>query len=70
MANLETEGEVSILTFLIKLVENLFYVEEIKNLNIPETHISISREEVEGFGYGRINIDHIDFPAETEFYIC
>ncbi len=140
VTNLETEGEVSILTFLIKLVENgkgseilkklpeaselqieegkghfllknttnpkvflstgsglapcyrmakedkswsqkrfffsvsyakdLFYVEEIKNLNIPETHISISREEVEGFEYGRINIDHIDFPAETEFYIC
>ena len=56
--------------FSVSYAKDLFYVEEIKNLNIPETHISISREEVEGFEYGRINIDHIDFPAETEFYIC
>ena len=56
--------------FSVSYAKDLFYLEEIKNLNIPETHISISREEVEGFEYGRINIDHIDFPAETEFYIC
>ena len=56
--------------FSVSYAKDLFYVEEIKNLNIPETHISISREEIEGFEYGRINIDHIDFPAETEFYIC
>ena len=56
--------------FSVSYAKDLFYGEEIKNLNIPETHISISREEVEGFEYGRINIDHIDFPAETEFYIC
>lgn len=56
--------------FSVSYAKDLFYLEETKNLNIPETHISISREEVEGFEYGRINIDHIDFPAETEFYIC
>ena len=70
MAKEDKSGSQKRFFFSVSYAKDLFYVEEIKNLNIPETHISISREEVEGFEYGRINIDHIDFPAETEFYIC
>ncbi|MFC2696316.1 MAG: FAD-binding oxidoreductase [Candidatus Absconditicoccaceae bacterium] len=70
MAKEDKSGSQKRFFFSVSYAKDLFYGEEIKNLNIPETHISISREEVEGFEYGRINIDHIDFPAETEFYIC
>lgn len=56
--------------FSVSYAKDLFYVEEIRALGIRETHISISREEVKGFEYWRIAIDQIDFPAETEFYIC
>lgn len=56
--------------FSVSHEADLFYVEKIKALNIPETHISISREEVAGYEKGRIQIEHIDFPVETEFYIC
>lgn len=56
--------------FSVSHEADLFYVEEIKDLKIPETHIHISREKVEGFEEGRINIEHINFPEETEFYIC
>lgn len=56
--------------FSVSYARDLFYVEDIKRLNIPETHISTSREEVDGFEYGRITIDRYVFPSETEFYIC
>lgn len=56
--------------FSVSYEKDLFYTEEIKALNIDETHISISREEVEGYEKGRIQIDEIDFAPETEFYIC
>lgn len=56
--------------FSVSYAQDLFYVEEIKALKIPETHISISREEKKGFEYWRITIDQIEFPLETEFYIC
>ena len=56
--------------FSVSYGKDLFYVEQIKALNIPETHISVSREEVPWYEQGRIQIDDIDFPLETEFYIC
>lgn len=56
--------------FSVSYEKDLFYTKEIKALNIEETHISISREEVEGYEKGRIQIDEIDFAPETEFYIC
>ena len=56
--------------FSVSYERDLFYLEEIKALKIPETHIHISREELEGFEKGRIQIQDFDFPLETEFYIC
>lgn len=56
--------------FSVSYERDLFYEQEIKALNIPETHISISREDVKGFEFWRINLDRYDFPKETEFYIC
>lgn len=70
MAKVDQSGAKKWFFFSVSHQEDLFYVDEIRALNIPETHISVSRETVEGFEEGRISIDHIDFPEETEFYIC
>lgn len=70
MAKVDRSGAKKWFFFSVSEAKDLFYVEEIKKLNIPETHISLSREKVAGFEEGRISIDHIDFPEETEFYIC
>lgn len=70
MAKADTSWAPKRFYFSVSYAKDLFYVEEIKALGISETHISISREEVKGFEFWRIAIDQIDFPAETEFYIC
>lgn len=70
MAKSEKIGVKKRFFFSVSYEKDLFYEEEIKALNIPETHIHISREELEGFEKGRINLDRYDFPKETEFYIC
>ena len=56
--------------FSVSYEKDLFYTKEIKALNIEETHISVSREDVANYEKGRIQIDEIDFAPETEFYIC
>ncbi len=56
--------------FSVSYEKDLFYTEQIKALDIPETHIHISREEIAGFESWRIQIENYDFPPETEFYIC
>lgn len=56
--------------FSVSYKKDLFYTEKIRTLKIPETHISISREKVQGFKEGRIDLDGFSFPPETEFYIC
>lgn len=56
--------------FSVSYEKDLFYTDEIRALKIPQTHISISREEVEDFEFWRINLDNYIFPTETEFYIC
>lgn len=56
--------------FSVSYEKDLFYTQEIKALWIPETHISISREKVDGFEFWRIDIEKFNFPKDTEFYIC
>lgn len=70
MAKVDQSGAQKRFFFSVSYAKDLFYVDQIRALNIPQTHISLSREEVEGFETGRIQISDIDFPPETEFYIC
>jgi hypothetical protein len=51
MAKSEKIGVKKRFFFSVSYEKDLFYEEEIKALNIPETHISISREEVKGFEF-------------------
>ncbi len=70
MAKADTSDVEKWFFFSVPYEKDLFYLEEMRNLNIKHTAIHLSREEVEWFEKGRIDISEIDFPLETEFYIC
>ena len=58
------------LYFSVSTQADLFYVEELRALKNLDLHICVSREEVAGCEFGRINIDAVEAPLETEWYLC
>ncbi|MDD3262371.1 MAG: FAD-dependent oxidoreductase [Candidatus Absconditabacteria bacterium] len=68
MAN-ETKSQKK-LYFSVSYKSDLFYVDRIKNIENLESHIHISREEVEGCEPGRIDLSKESFPDNAEFYLC
>lgn len=59
-----------ILLFGVQDSESLFYVDRIKKIPKLTAHIYLSREEVPGYLHGRIDCSTLDFPKESEFYLC
>lgn len=59
-----------IIYFSVSHLSELFYVNEIAELDCDETHIHVSRESLTGCEAGRIDLSKPDFPLETEFYLC
>ena len=49
---------------------DLFYVDQLKNIKNLKTEFFISKEEVKGYHYGRIDTSKYEFPINTEFYLC
>lgn len=58
------------LYFSVSHKSDLFYVDRIQNIANLESHIHVSREEVEGCEPGRIDLSAASFPENTEFYLC
>lgn len=58
------------LYFSVSHKSDLFYIDRIQNIANLESHIHVSREEVEGCEPGRIDLSAASFPENTEFYIC
>lgn len=58
------------LYFSVSNQRDLFYVEELRAIKNLDLHICVSREVVDGCEFGRINIDTIQAPLETEWYLC
>ena len=58
------------LFFWVQTKKDLFHVDKINNIENIETHILLSREEVEWFENWRINLSKYEFEENTEFYIC
>lgn len=58
------------LYFSVSHKSDLFYVDRIQNIANLQSHIHVSREEVEGCEPGRIDLTAESFPETTEFYIC
>ena len=68
MANMTTSDKK--LYFSVSHKSDLFYIDRIQNIANLESHIHVSREEVEGCEPGRIDLTAASFPENTEFYIC
>ncbi|MEI6711736.1 MAG: hypothetical protein WCK88_06205 [bacterium] len=58
------------LYFSVSTQADLFYAEELRAIKNLDLHICVSREEVTGCEFGRINIDAVEAPLETEWYLC
>lgn len=58
------------LYFSVSYKSDLFYLENIKDIKNLETHVHISRETIDWYEIGRIDLANINFEENTEFYIC
>jgi len=48
----------------------LFYEKKLKSIKDLEVDIFLSREEVKGYNYGRMDLSKYKFNENTEFYMC
>jgi len=58
------------LYFWVEMRKDLFYLDKLKNIKNLEIILYLSKEEIEWFRFGRINLDNEEFDKQTEFYIC
>jgi NAD(P)H-flavin reductase len=58
------------LFFWAQAKKDLFYLDEINEIQNLKTHIYLSREETEEYNYWRIDLTKFKFDKNTEFYIC
>ncbi len=58
------------LYFSVSYESELFYIDRIKEIENLDSFVHISRETIDGFHSGRIDLSNIDFSQDTEFYIC
>ncbi|NUJ98114.1 hypothetical protein HGA92_05010 [Candidatus Gracilibacteria bacterium] len=58
------------LYFGVANLSDMFYGEKLKNIQNLELNLYLSREQVEGYNFGRINLENKEFDTNTEFYIC
>lgn len=58
------------LYFTVATWLDLFYVDELRAIQNLDLHIHITKEEVPGYNYGRVNIDDIVATLDTEWYLC
>lgn len=58
------------LYFTVSTKEDLFYVENLRWIENLDLHIHVSREEVEGFTFWRVDVDAIESSNNAEWYLC
>jgi rubredoxin/ferredoxin-NADP reductase len=58
------------LYFWVANFKDMFYVDNIKKIANLESNFYLSREQVEGYNFWRINLEDKQFDINTEFYIC
>jgi NAD(P)H-flavin reductase len=59
-----------ILYFTVATQSELFYEEELQKIENLDLHIHITKEEVTGYHFGRVDVDNIDAESTTEWYLC
>ena len=58
------------LYFTVATRDELFYIENLKNIPNLELHLHTTREEVEWYEFGRVDVDTIEVSPDTEWYLC
>lgn len=58
------------LYFWVAMQKDLFYIDNLKNIKNLELKLYISREQIEWYNYGRVNLEEIPLDEKTEIYIC
>jgi rubredoxin/ferredoxin-NADP reductase/DMSO/TMAO reductase YedYZ heme-binding membrane subunit len=58
------------LYFWVRWKSDVFYEEILKSFPNLEVNIFLSKEEVEWYNFGRMDVSKYDFDKNTEFYIC
>ena len=58
------------LYFSVSTLGDMFYAKELQAIKNLDLHLCVSREKVAGCTFGRIDIDSIEAPLETEWYLC
>ncbi|MBC7504017.1 rubredoxin [Candidatus Gracilibacteria bacterium] len=58
------------LYFTVATEADLFYVDELKKIEGIDLHIHITREQVAGYAFGRVDADTITASLDTEWYLC
>ncbi|MBP9812004.1 rubredoxin [Candidatus Gracilibacteria bacterium] len=69
LRSLEAETK-KVLYFSVSHKDELFYIEELKSIPNLEAIIHVTQESVPGYGEGRISLDGLTYPKNTEFYLC
>jgi nitric oxide dioxygenase len=58
------------LYFSVPYANELFYEDRIKEIDNLVYEIHITREEVTGYAFGRLDIDKADIDPKAEIYVC
>ncbi|MBX9809616.1 rubredoxin [Candidatus Gracilibacteria bacterium] len=59
-----------ILYFSVATEGELFYIDKLKNIKNLDLHIHITRENIDGYESGRVDVNSIESSPETEWYLC
>ncbi len=69
MSSIDTDVK-KVLYFSVATKAELFYVEKLKQINNLDLHIRITREDIVWYESGRIDMDTIQAPENSEWYLC
>lgn len=59
-----------VLYFTVGTKDELFYLDKLRNIAHLELHVHTTKETVEGCEFGRVDVNTIVTPANTEWYLC
>lgn len=58
------------LYFTVSTKDELFYTEKLRSIPHLDLHIHTTREQVEWYEFGRVDVSMIEALPDTEWYLC
>ncbi len=59
-----------VLYFTVAYENELFYLEKLRAISNLELHVHTTKEIVDGYEYGRVDVATIHTSENTEWYLC